>query len=133
MANKRSTAQSTAFIVEALKFEESDKYQEALECLSQAIIYDPDNCGIYCRRGLIYENLGDKQKAHDDYQKVLQMDPDYADIKVIQGCLTLDQERFTGGCTAMILGISSDPSDPRPIWLETLSIESKKAVELRQT
>ena len=125
MASFRSTAKSNILILKALAFEYSGNIEAALKCMSQAIVYDPDNIGAYCRRGLMYANRGDKQSALDDYQHVLHKDPGYGDIRLLHGCLSLCDERFTGGRVDSVIYISSDLSDPRPIWLEALYIESR--------
>jgi len=50
-----------------------------IDKLSKAIESSPDNEVLYCIRGGIYKMHGEKEKAKADYQKAVEIKPDYAD------------------------------------------------------
>lgn len=57
----------------------SGKLDEALVKLNSAIVNDTANHRLYYARGLIYENLNEKDKSAVDYQKAIEINPDYFD------------------------------------------------------
>lgn len=53
------------------------KYEDAIKCFSDAISYDPNYVEAYYNRGLSYELSKNKKKAKEDYEKAVQLKPDY--------------------------------------------------------
>ena len=55
--------------------------------LAQACIgqLDPDDAAAYNNRGISYDNLGQYQRAIEDYDKSIQLDPDDADNYINRG------------------------------------------------
>jgi len=67
-------------LVEELEYYlQNNKHQEALNNLNTAITNDPSNHVLYFARGTVYENLKDETKAVADYNKALEVKPDYYD------------------------------------------------------
>jgi len=50
-----------------------------IDKISAAIALEPDNETLYFKRGLLYENVGDRAKAEADYRKALELRDDYFD------------------------------------------------------
>lgn len=58
------------------------RIEEALNFLKRAEIFLPDNTKIKINLGDIYEKLGNKDKAVDEYKKALNIDPNYIEAKL---------------------------------------------------
>ena len=63
---------------EALALLEERRFSEAAESFSDVIALSPDLTGAYGNRGLCYFNLGMDSEARNDFETVLQLDPDDA-------------------------------------------------------
>lgn len=61
----------------AKKSMSAGKYNEAIEKVSQAIEKEPKIFVLYYNRALAYEKKGDKDKALLDFQKTLELKPDF--------------------------------------------------------
>lgn len=57
---------------------QTEKYDEAIQYLDNAIAENPDNAQYYVLEGLIYDNKEDLEKAGSLYQKSLSLDPENA-------------------------------------------------------
>ena len=57
----------------------SKNYALALAEVEEAIRIKPDSAQAYHQRGLIYDEMGDLEKAVADYQKVTQLDPSFTE------------------------------------------------------
>ena len=53
------------------------KYKEAIEKFTEAITEDPENPIFYYYRGAAFEKTGDLDKAMEDYQKSVELKPDF--------------------------------------------------------
>jgi tetratricopeptide (TPR) repeat protein len=53
------------------------KYKEAIEKFTEAITEDPENPIFYYYRGVAFEKTGDLDKAMEDYQKSVELKPDF--------------------------------------------------------
>ncbi|UBM59457.1 tetratricopeptide repeat protein [Marinilongibacter aquaticus] len=58
---------------------QEDRLDEAIRDLQDLVNKDPKNVGALLNLGLIYDNEGDKEKALETYNKVLELDPDNYD------------------------------------------------------
>lgn len=54
---------------------QTEKYDEALNYLAKGIEENPTNAQYYALRGIIYDNQKETAKAHDDYAKALEINP----------------------------------------------------------
>ncbi|MDO5395776.1 MAG: tetratricopeptide repeat protein [Bacteroidales bacterium] len=57
---------------------QTEKYDEALQFLADAVAADADNSQYYALEGIIYDNKKDRAKAMELYQKALDLDADNA-------------------------------------------------------
>jgi len=61
----------------AQKLTAAGKYDEAIDKVSRAIEKEPGNFILYYNRAIGYDKKGDKEKAVLDYQKSLELKPDF--------------------------------------------------------
>lgn len=54
-----------------------EKYHEAIQCYTEAIELDSTNAVFPCNRAAAYGKIGEHQKAIEDCQKALSLDPNY--------------------------------------------------------
>ncbi len=57
------------------------EFKKALEDHTQAIRLDPELVEAYYTRGLLYEYMKDYDSAIGDYNRVLTLKPDYAEVR----------------------------------------------------
>jgi len=69
-----------------------------IEYCSKAIEIDPKFVVAYCNRGLVYLNLGEYQKAIDDYTKAIEINPKYTYAYYNRGNAYVLQESPTAAC-----------------------------------
>ncbi|MCC8189796.1 MAG: tetratricopeptide repeat protein [Planctomycetes bacterium] len=62
----------------ALSLLEERRFFEAVDAFSELVALSPDMIGAYGNRGLAYLNLGLDEKARNDFETVLQLDPEDA-------------------------------------------------------
>lgn len=55
-----------------------EKFQEAVDCYSNAIALDGRNAVYYCNRAAAYSKMGDHQKCLNDCLRALELDPNYS-------------------------------------------------------
>jgi tetratricopeptide (TPR) repeat protein len=55
----------------------SGNYREALACHNQVLEQNSQDADAYCGRGWAYNNLGEHQRAIDDFERVLELAPNY--------------------------------------------------------
>ncbi len=63
----------------------SEALQKALDKLDQAIALDPQCVGAYLLRGCTYAGLGKAKKGLEDFNRGIQINPDYTDKYFSQG------------------------------------------------
>ena len=67
----------------SLRYFHSGDYREALQEVETALEMKPNLALAYARRGSIYYQLGDPQRATINWNLALQMDPEYDDVRNI--------------------------------------------------
>lgn len=55
------------------------RYDESLVEFNNAIAMEPDFGGTYANRGILYDRMGQHERALEDYLTALQLDPEIAD------------------------------------------------------
>jgi tetratricopeptide (TPR) repeat protein len=65
--------------------------KELIEILNGAIADDPGNTIYYFARAISYEGLGENDKAVADYDKILEIDPEYFDASYNKGVIYLNR------------------------------------------
>lgn len=56
-----------------------ERYEEALRWFNRAVEMQPFFGGTYANRGILYDRMGEYQKAIDDYEKALELDESVAE------------------------------------------------------
>jgi tetratricopeptide (TPR) repeat protein len=56
-----------------------NRLDEALQVFNVAIAYEPNFAGTYANRGILYDRMGQYQKAIEDYERALSMDQEIAE------------------------------------------------------
>lgn len=97
----------------ALALLEERRFFEAVDAFSELVALSPDLIGAYGNRGLAYFNLGLESKARNDFETVLQLDPEDA----MGHAMLAEISRFTED-TAVTLGhvvdaLDLDPDEPQ--------------------
>ena len=64
-------------IEEASRIFKTNNFVDAIALLSEAIGLDDKNPVAYCKRGLMYQLRKDYKHAHNDYDKAIEIDPEY--------------------------------------------------------
>lgn len=67
----------------ALFLQDLKEYNLAIELLNHAISKNPNHAKYYIRRGYLYLEINEQEKAVDDYLKAVELDPKNEDIQVI--------------------------------------------------
>ncbi len=58
------------------------RFEEALNFMKKVEVFLPNNIKVKINTGDIYERLGNKDKAAEEYKKALNIDPNYIDAKI---------------------------------------------------
>lgn len=56
-----------------------DRYKEALQWFNQAVELQPFFGGAYANRGILFDRMGEYEKAIEDYEKAIQLDETVAE------------------------------------------------------
>ena len=70
-------------LTNSLKYYYTNEYHLALKELDKTIKYLPNLAAAYARRGSIYYKLGDLDRATINWNRSLQLDPEYEEVKNI--------------------------------------------------
>lgn len=68
-----------------------ENFEEASDKLSKAIEKEPDNPVLYYNRGFLYEQMGQGDKAVENYKQALELDPNYYDAAFNLGAYHYNQ------------------------------------------
>ena len=79
----------------SLRYFHSGDYREALQEVETALDLNPNLALAYARRGSIYYQLGDPQRATINWNLALQMDPEYDDVRNILKALQENRLKTT--------------------------------------
>lgn len=71
-------SEGTRLFEAALELLEERRFVEAVDAFSELVILSPEMIGAYGNRGLAYLNLGLDEEARNDFETVLQLDPEDA-------------------------------------------------------
>ena len=81
--SQKSINRAMRHLSRSLRYFHSGDYREALQEVETALDMNPNLALAYARRGSIYYQLGDPQRATINWNLALQMDPEYDDVRNI--------------------------------------------------
>ncbi|SDD51048.1 Tetratricopeptide repeat-containing protein [Algoriphagus faecimaris] len=87
-----------------------NKMDEAMAQIKEALKNDPENTAILLRSGYLKEQSGDIEGALADYQKSVEIDPDFYEGNYYSGALMLEISR---GILAELNGLSDEEWEAR--------------------
>lgn len=70
---------------------QNEKFEEAENNLLLALEKEPDNKQLYFSLGVVYDNLGDQEKAVKAYENAIAVDPEYFDAVYNLGAMYFNQ------------------------------------------
>jgi len=70
---------------------QNKKFEEAKQNLNLAIEKEPDNKQLYFSLGVVYDELGNTEKAVESYKKAIELDPNYFDAVYNLGALYFNE------------------------------------------
>jgi tetratricopeptide (TPR) repeat protein len=88
-----------AFYFSARELFDEEQYDGALKHLDYAQLLDPTDIRTYLLRGAILYKLDKWEDAHNQYQKVIEQDPENPDIHFLIGRALFDSKQFDGSLT----------------------------------
>lgn len=78
------------------------KYSQSLQVLGGVLTRHPQNADAYCYRGFAYQNLGDTQKARENYQRALLINPAHLGALKYMGELYLQDGKLDDAMQQML-------------------------------
>lgn len=79
---------------EKAKLIDKDMFNKACKELRETIKYDPNFTDAYVHLGIIYEAMGEKEKAIDTYRGVLNINPNLALVHFNLGCIYANKKMY---------------------------------------
>ena len=96
------------------------RFQEAVGLYTRAATIAPHESSVFLGRGMAHEMLGQPGKAQDDYQKVLEKDPEnYLAMEYLAGIHERGGDKIA---EAIELYTRALELDPRPVMKENLAV-----------
>ena len=92
---------------------EKGQYREAIQKYDKVIELDPQDIYItraYHNRGLSYAKLGEHERAVEDYNVAIQLEPDYVDSYIMRGLSLSGLERYEDALKDADTAIRLDPN-----------------------
>lgn len=73
---------------------EHERWLEAIAAYQSVVSLDPDDAESFNQLGVLYETIGDADKAEPAFLNALALNPDNVDTLINLGCFYMDQERW---------------------------------------
>lgn len=87
------------------------KYEQAISAISRRMFFHIGEIKMLHIRARCYEELGKFKEAMDDYERILDFDPEYAQAHAGIGKIHFDQERYRTAELHILKASSLDPED----------------------
>jgi len=100
------------FYHRAIAFQTLDRYEDALQDLSEALERDPSLLRGRRQRGGVYRCLGQYSLAKSDLDTVLQQNPDDLEARLQRAFLSIELEEFRLALTDLLYADSQGMKDP---------------------
>ncbi|KAL5107345.1 Small glutamine-rich tetratricopeptide repeat-containing protein alpha [Taenia crassiceps] len=88
-----------------------DKFDEAIDCYSQAIALDPGNAIYYCNRAAAKSRLNKDKDCIEDCEKALEIDPTYSKAYGRMGLAYCSMAKYEKAIEAYKKAVSLDPNN----------------------
>ena len=109
---------------------DSDQPQEAIKAYSQYLAVKPDNPDVRTDMGIMYRNLGNIDRALDEFRKAAQSDPKHINSRYNVGIVLLhDKQDMKGAIKAWEEYLKVDPKGERADRVRAQMDKLKKMVK----
>jgi tetratricopeptide (TPR) repeat protein len=106
---------------------DSNQPKEAIEAYSQYLAVKPDNADVRTDMGIMYRNLGDFDRALEEFRKAAQSDPKHVNSRYNLGLVLLHDKRdIKGAIQAWEDYLRVDPKSERAERVRTQMANLKK-------
>jgi antitoxin component YwqK of YwqJK toxin-antitoxin module len=95
--------------------DELKKHEEAIAAYEEGLKYFPYNLNLLLNRALVFESMGDMQKAYEAYQSILKVSPLYPSIHLRLAFMAEREEKYTQAIMAFTTYLLLQPSGERSI------------------
>jgi len=93
---------------------DSDQPKEAIEAYGKYLVMKPDNADVRTDMAIMYKNLGDFNRALDEFRKAAQSDPKHVNSRYNIGIVLLhDKQNIKGAIKAWEEYLKVDPKSER--------------------
>jgi len=93
---------------------DSDQPKEAIEAYGKYLVMKPDNADVRTDMAIMYKNLGDFNRALDEFRKAAQSDPKHVNSRYNIGIVLLhDKQDIKGAIKAWEEYLKVDPKSER--------------------
>ena len=116
---------STVLIYNAISYNKSKQYEEAIELYSKAIEVDPKNAYTYYCRGFSFYRSKKYDKALKDYNKAVELAPNYSLVYNKRGKVYLELKRYKKAIEDWKKAISLGHPDSQKLRKKIKALESK--------
>lgn len=105
------------------------KLQDAIELFTKAIEQDPKDHFSYSNRSAVFLTLEEIDKAFDDAQKCIDIQPDWSKGYIRKGNVLIEAEKLDEAEEQFRIALSKDPDNTQ---LKNLVDAPKRAIELKK-
>ena len=93
------------------------KYEQAIKAINRRLFTHPTEVKSYHIRARCHEELGDLDKAQKDYNRIIDIDPEYAQAYAGIGKILLEKEFYQDAELYILKAASLEPEDFDIIYL----------------
>jgi len=95
---------------------------------NKTIELNPDNADAYYKRGDVYDEIGEYEKAIADYSKAIELDPNHALAYYSRGCAYAEKGEYEKAIADYNKVIELNPSDAYAYYSRGLAYHEKSEV-----
>ena len=105
------------------------KYNEAIDCYTKAVVFNPSDEIVMLKIANIYKILGNNDKALNFYDKILTIDPDNTDAYFNKGLVFANQKKYDDAIKCFEKVVELSPKYPYAYYSLGLTYELKNMPE----